>query len=179
MRRYRLTESRLRGMIREAVKNALRETYDFASDKRQFDINSPQYKEMYIDPEDLRYDKEEAERTAKEIADYEALPEKARHPYGGDFPDFSNRIKNRQWKNPHYGDKLAAKRPNSVADMGREKREYNQYLTSRYEEAVKNLPFIFDYVEEKYGDYRKLSKEQIVGAYEHYLDKYFGDNNDY
>lgn len=114
--KYRITESRLRGMIQEAVKGVLKEVYNFASSEPQFDINSPEYATVYdqdrgTDMFDY-WQPEDDER----VADYEKLPDSARHPYGAECPDFSDRIANRPWK-VKASDKLASKEPNSLVNQ--------------------------------------------------------------
>ena len=96
----RLAESDLHRIVNESVKRILRE--------KAYDINSPEYKQMYDDGLADVYDDDTAQ-TDKEIANYETLPDKARHPYGADIPDFSNR-------RDSHGDKLSVKKPNSVLD---------------------------------------------------------------
>ena len=109
-------------LIKESVKRVLMES--------AYDINSPEYKQMYDDGADYHgydeykedyghYCNSDPRLTPKEIADYEALPEKARHPYGDERPDFSNR----RGYHYEYGDKLAQKRPNSVLRMQQDKEE--------------------------------------------------------
>ena len=43
----KLTENELKGLIKESIKMVLREDYDFASIKPQYDINSPEYRNNY------------------------------------------------------------------------------------------------------------------------------------
>ena len=81
----RLTEQDLHRIVKESVNRVLRES--------AYDMNSLEYKQMY----DSGGWNDEDDYMDKEIKDYEALPDKARHPYGADFPDFSDRIKNRPW----------------------------------------------------------------------------------
>ena len=111
--KVRLTESQLRNVIKESVKKVLKESYygDFEKDYR-IDTNSDEWKKMFDDAEEdsWKYDsdypspKEANLITQKEIQDYEAMPEKHRHP------NASRRIKD-------YGiDKLAVKKPNSILD---------------------------------------------------------------
>ena len=90
----RLTESDLHRIVRMSVNKILRES--------EYDINSKEYKKQY--DLGINYD----DQFDKEVSDYEALPDKARHPYGADTPDFSDRLKNRAGLNNI--DKLAHKK---------------------------------------------------------------------
>lgn len=111
----RLTESDLHMIVKDSVKRILRET--------AYDINSAEYKQMYDNDNHWPDEIDDTELTNKEINDYEALPDRSRHPYGQDFPDFSNRIANRAPIVPK--DKLVSKKPNSVLDMQNKKRKLN------------------------------------------------------
>jgi hypothetical protein len=103
----RLTESDLHRIVKESVNRILREA--------KYDVNSDEWKSNFdLGAEPDWYKGDEAQ-TNKEIAGYESLPDKARHPYGAEIPDFSNR------KHSKYGDKLAAKKPNSVLDRLKQK----------------------------------------------------------
>lgn len=110
----KINENTLRKIVAESVKKVL----DFASNKPQYDINSPEYGEEWRKGLDF----DDTDETEKEIEDYEALPDKARHPYGSEFPDFSERIANRRMRMSKYGDKLAQKEPNSVLNTQNEKK---------------------------------------------------------
>ena len=70
----KLRESELKRMIAESVKKLLKEA--------AYDINSDEYKQAYDrdSDENWRNKAKEKLQTKKEIADYESLPEKARHP---------------------------------------------------------------------------------------------------
>ena len=141
----KLNEEQLRKVVAESVKRVLNEVYDFSSTKPQYDINSDEYKQKY---DSGGYDDEYNAETNKEIGDYEALPDKARHPYGSEFPDFSNRIKNRTWK--FYDiDKLAVKKPNSVYQMQQDKRRREAWIDDKYNMAKTNLPFLVYYLYDK------------------------------
>ena len=111
----KLRESELKRMIAESVKKLLKEA--------AYDINSDEYKQAYDrdNDENWRNNAKEKLQTEKEIADYEALPEKARHPYGTERPSF-NKWYNR-WENRFRIDKLAQKEPNSVYKKQQAKRE--------------------------------------------------------
>ena len=76
------------------------------------------------------------------------------------------------WR-PNDGDKLASKKPNSIYKKQQEKRDYEEYVTEYYKKAMRDLPFLFEYLREKFGvdDPRKLSKDEIVVAYENYKDR--------
>ena len=125
----KLNEAQLKRLISEAVKKAM---YNFASDKPQYDINSDEYEREWH--KGLDFDDNDGE-TEREIKDYEALPDKARHPYGSEFPDFSERIANRHTYK--YGDKLAQKEPNSVLNAQNEKKATKQMA----DRAKKSLGF--------------------------------------
>jgi hypothetical protein len=111
----RLTESDLHRIVKESVNRILREA--------SYNINSPEYKQMYDNGNRWPDEMDDTALTNREISDYEALPDRARHPYGQDFPNFSDRIANRAPVTPK--DKLASKRPNSVLDMQNKKRALN------------------------------------------------------
>ncbi len=111
----KLTESDLHRIVKESVNRILREA--------SYDINSPEYKQMYDNGNRWPDEMDDTALTNREISDYEALPDRARHPYGQDFPNFSGRIANRAPVTPK--DKLASKRPNSVLDMQNKKRALN------------------------------------------------------
>jgi hypothetical protein len=111
----KLTESDLHRIVKESVNRILREA--------AYDINSPEYKQMYDNDNRWPDEMDDTALTNREISDYEELPDRARHPYGQDFPDFSDRIANRAPVIPK--DKLAAKRPNSILDMQNKKRALN------------------------------------------------------
>ena len=123
--RIRLTESQLHGIIKESVNRVLREA--------AYDMNSPEYKQMY-DSGNKWYDGREDADTRKEIEDYEALSDKVRHPFGTEIPDLSDRIKNRP---QNSNDKLAKKGPNSILKKQQEKYEFQKDL----ERSKHNYPF--------------------------------------
>ena len=115
----RLNESDLHRIIKESVKKVLRES--------SYDINSPEYKQSY--DKGRGYDSFDiwSDEADKEVRGYEALPDKARHPYGTEIPDLSNRIKNRPWK-VKWSDKLASKSPNSILKKQQKKRSFPEDL---------------------------------------------------
>lgn len=139
----RLTESDLHRMIKESVRQVLSE-----SKNDDYDINSAEYKRMYDNGSPKSFEKwkgyyhegDEA-LTAKEIADYEALPDKVRHP-NVDMDKMRNRIGRRDKYVNINGDKLANKKPNSIlnainAKKDREKEikeieEYNKEFAMDY-----------------------------------------------
>ena len=106
----RLTESDLHRIVKESVNRILREA--------EYDVNSDEWKSNFDLGAEPDWWKGDEAQTNKEIADYESLPDKARHPYGAEIPDFSNR------KHSKYGDKLAAKKTNSVLDRLRKQKEW-------------------------------------------------------
>ena len=156
----RLTESDLHRIVKESVRKVLREA--------AYDINSPEYKQMY---DSGGWDDDEDDETSKEIRGYESLPDKARHPYGAEIPDFSDRIKKRNglghWK-PNADDVLASKGRGSVYKKQQEKREKEQYVSERYKEAMRDLPFSAEYLYDKFGidNPKELSKKQLVDMYD-------------
>lgn len=160
----RLTESDLRRIVKESVNRVLIET--------AYDINSPEYKQMYDKDEPLTdYDiwaAEDKAQTDKEIADYEALPDKARHPYGADIPDFSKRRDSqdtRKYSNYNYGDKLAAKKPNSILKKQEDKAEFQKTL----EYSKHNFPFRL-WCRRNGLDIESLTDNDRVNIYLDYLD---------
>ena len=166
MKLIRLTEADLHRIVKESVNRILRET--------AYDINSLEYKQMY---DSGGWDNnDEDDETSKEIRGYEALPDKARHPYGADIPDFEDRVKKRdgfgRWR-PNDGDKLASKDPNNIYKRQQEKREGEQYVSDRYKMAMRDLPFSLEYLHDKFGidDPHTLPKDVIVNAYDSWKER--------
>ena len=131
------------------IRKAVMESVNRVLNEAAYNMNSPEYKQMYDKGLETHWDREDKAQTNKEIADYEALPDKARHPYGTEIPNFDDRVKKRNgfgfWR-PNDGDKLASKKPNSIYNKQQEKRDYEEYMSERYNEAMKDLPFLFDYL---------------------------------
>lgn len=154
----KINESQLRKIIKESIQTILNES--------AYDINSPEYKQMY-DSGNKWYDGRDVEddNTSKEIEDYEALPDKIRHPYGSEIPDFSDRRKN----NYTNYDKLAQKKPNSILKKQQEKREFQKDL----EKAKEFHPFFHMWCRD-HGINREerenLTDDELVGLYRWYLD---------
>ncbi len=155
-RTIRLRESELRRMISESVRRVLKEA--------AYDMNSPEYRQMYDDGNKW-YDDREDYDIRKEIADYEAMPDKARHPYGTDFPDFSDRIKNRPWKS---NDKLAQKSPNSILKKQQEKYEFQKDLENSKHNYVFNR-----WCRENGINKENLQDSDIVDLFREYLEEKF------
>ena len=156
--RIRLTESSLHRIIKETVKSILNEA--------SYDMNSTEYKQMYDDG-DKWYDGREDYDTRKEIADYEAMPDKARHPFGSDIPDFSDRINNRL-KNVIYSDKLAGKEPNSILKKQQEKKEFQKDLDN----AKRNYVFK-NWCREKGINRENLQDDELVDLFRTYWEEKF------
>ena len=154
--RIRLTESQLHGIIRESVNRVLREA--------AYDMNSPEYKQMY-DSGNKWYDGREDADTRKEIEDYEALPDKVRHPFGTEIPDLSDRIKNRPWKS---NDKLAKKSPNSILKKQQEKYEFQKDL----ERSKHNYPFRM-WCRKNGLSMENLTDHDLVNLYRDYIEERF------
>jgi hypothetical protein len=153
--KMKITESQLRNIIKESIQTILKES--------AYDINSPEYKQMYdsgnkwYDGRDTKYD-----HTSKEIEDYEALPDKARHPYGAEIPDFSDRIKDR-WA---IHDTLARKGQNSILRKQQNKREFL--------EMVKSFsPFFLMWCSSNKGmskeEVKTLPDKELISLYRQYL----------
>lgn len=138
-----LKESDLHRMIKESVRQVLSESMN-----DYYDINSDEYKRMYDNGYPKSFEKSrgyyhegDEALTDKEIADYEALPDKARHP-NIDMDKMRDRIRKRDKYNNINGDKLANKKPNSIlnainAKKDREKemkeiKEYNKMFAMDY-----------------------------------------------
>ena len=149
----RLTESDLHKIVKESVNRVINEA--------AYNMNSSEYKQMY-DSGDKWYDDREDADTRKEIEDYEALPDKARHPYGTEIPDLSDRIKNRPWK---YNDKLAQKEPNSIFSKQEEKTNFQKAL----EYSKHNFPFRM-WCRRNGLDIESLTDNDRVNLYWDYLD---------
>ena len=168
----KISESTLHQIVSESVKRVLTEMYDFASEKPQYDINSDEYgKEYDAGLAQANYDPDD--KTDKEISDYESLPDKARHPYGGDFPDFSERLKNRGDYNYRNADKLAQKEPGEVLRKQEDKRNFEKNLAT----AKKGSLLFHLWCKENNIDPSKLSDEELVNAYFYCLDE-FRDRED-
>jgi hypothetical protein len=153
--RPNVNELQLRKIIKESIQTILKES--------AYDINSPEYKQMYdsgnkwYDGRDTKYD-----HTSKEIEDYEALPDKARHPYGAEIPDFSDRIKDR-WA---IHDTLARKGQNSILRKQQNKREFL--------EMVKSFsPFFLMWCSSNKGmskeEVKTLPDKELISLYRQYL----------
>ena len=149
----RLTEGDLHRIVRESVNRILNEG--------AYNMNSSEYKQMY-DSGDKWYDDREDADTRKEIEDYEALPDKARHPYGTEIPDLSDRIKNRPWKS---NDKLAKKEPNSIFSKQEKKANFQKAL----EYSKHNFPFRM-WCRRNGLDIESLTDNDRVNLYWDYLD---------
>ena len=154
--RIRLTEAQLHGIIRESVNRVLREA--------AYDMNSPEYKQMY-DSGNKWYDGREDADTRKEIEDYEVLPDKVRHPFGTEIPDLSDRIKNRPWKS---NDKLAKKSPNSILKKQQENYEFQKDL----ERSKHNYPFRM-WCRKNGLSMENLTDHDLVNLYRDYIDERF------
>ena len=158
----RMTESDLHQIIKESVNRILRET--------EYDVNSDEWKSNFDLGAEPDWWKGDEAQTNKEIADYDSLPDKARHPYGAEIPDFSGRRdsqKTRAFADYNYGDKLAAKRPNSVfmkqQDKDLDGRSYGKYHSNDYE--------FKRYLKKRGVDLntQRLSKDEIDKYWDDYL----------
>ena len=156
-RPVKINESQLKNIVAESVKNML----NFASSEPQYDINSDEYEREWH--KGLDFDDIDGE-TEREIKDYEALPDKARHPYGSEFPDFSERIANRQMYK--YGDKLAQKEPNSVLSAQSHKRTTEQMA----DRAKKSLGFAIWCFKNKI-EREQLSNSEMSELFSVYLEE--------
>lgn len=153
----RLTESDLHRIVKESVNKILKES--------AYDINSLEYKQMY-DSGDKWYDDREDADTRKEISNYEALPDKTRHPYGSEIPDLSDRIKNRPRK-VKSSDKLASKEPNSTLRLIQDKQKQKE-IEETYKQAMQNWLFK-RYARENGIDLNRLSKKDIAYEFDYFL----------
>ena len=152
----RLTESDLHKIVKESVNRVLREA--------AYDINSTEYKQMY-DSGDKWYDGREDADTRKEIENYEALPDKVRHPFGTEIPDLQDRIKNRSWNS---NDKLAQKEPNSILKKQQEKRDFQRDLeSSKKDKSFKQWAKI-----KKGIDIEQLNNKEKVDLYRNWIWEY-------
>lgn len=164
--RRALRESKLANIVSENIKKVLKEEYDFASEKPQYDINSDEYAKEYDKGLYPIYHTDD-DMTDKEIADYEALPDKARHPYGDEIPDFSERIKNRSNFEPDDNN-IVHKRPNEILNKQEEKREFERLLAK-----AKGGSLLFHlWCSRNNVDASKLSDEELVDYYVYCMDEF-------
>lgn len=155
----RLTESDLHRIIKESVNKVLKEG--------AYDMNSTEYKQMYDKGKDWDgIQKAEDLQTAKEIADYESLPEKARHP---NTEIRTDRVMSRRDKT--FGDKLASKKPNSMFQMISAKRQKEMEKREEHENAEKMRRFLyFHYMINGINvNVDELSDSEVLRQYNNYL----------
>lgn len=155
----RLTESDLHRIIKESVNKVLKEG--------AYDMNSTEYKQMYDKGKDWDgIQKAEDLQTAKEIADYESLPEKARHP---NTEIRTDRVMSRRDKT--FGDKLASKKPNSMFQMISAKRQKEMEKREEHEKAEKMRRFLyFHYMINGINvNVDELSDSEVLRQYNNYL----------
>jgi hypothetical protein len=159
MKKIILTESDLHRIIKETVNKVLKED--------AYDMNSPEYKQMYDKGKDWDgIKKAEDLKMAKEIEDYESLPEKARHP---NTEIRTDRVMSRRDKT--FGDKLASKKPNSMFQAIAAKRQKEMERREEHKKAEEIRRFLyFHYMINGINvNVDELSDYEVLRQYNNYL----------